>query len=123
MLEEIVTFLLNQAVFTTSFFHWSMLYANRALLIIKSSHANVLMVEVKHWLCASPGVEVIFPLGTDCRNFSTRIFHELLSRDHVDGRAIWQLQGVGSEAYLNGTSQGPTAEDARKEGHIRGHSK
>ncbi|NIQ92475.1 MAG: hypothetical protein GWN93_27255 [Deltaproteobacteria bacterium] len=29
-----------------------------------------------------------------------------------------QPQGVGSEAYLNGTSQGPTPEDARKDGHI-----
>ena len=53
----------------------------------------------------------------------TRIFHELLSRDHEDGCATWQPQGVGSEAYLNGTSQGPTPEDARKDGHIRGRSK
>ncbi len=53
----------------------------------------------------------------------TRIFHELLSRDHEDGRATWQPQGVGSEAYLNGTSQGPTPEDAGKDGHIRGRSK
>jgi hypothetical protein len=30
---------------------------------------------------------------------------------------------IGSEAYLNGTSQGPTPEDARKDGHIRGRSK
>jgi hypothetical protein len=52
-----------------------------------------------------------------------RIFHELLSRDHKDGRATWQPQGVGSEAYLNGTSQGPTPEDAWKDGHIRGRSK
>ncbi|MFA9614990.1 MAG: hypothetical protein ACERK9_13710, partial [Deltaproteobacteria bacterium] len=29
----------------------------------------------------------------------------------------------GSEAYLNGTSQGPTPEDAGKDGHIRGRSK
>ncbi|MEJ2366282.1 MAG: hypothetical protein P8017_16720, partial [Deltaproteobacteria bacterium] len=35
-----------------------------------------------------------------------RMFHELLWRDHEDGRATWQPQGVGSEAYLNGTSQG-----------------
>ena len=35
----------------------------------------------------------------------------------------WQPQGVGSEAYLNGTSQGPTPEDARKDGHISGRSK
>jgi hypothetical protein len=30
---------------------------------------------------------------------------------------------VGSETYLNGTSQGPTPEDAWKGGHIRGRSK
>ena len=53
----------------------------------------------------------------------TRIFHELLSRDHEDGRATWQPQGVGSEAYLNGTSQGPTHEDAGKDVHIRGRSR
>jgi hypothetical protein len=35
-----------------------------------------------------------------------RIFHELLSRDREDGRATWQPQGVGFEAYLNGTSAG-----------------
>jgi len=52
-----------------------------------------------------------------------RIIHELLSRDREDGHATWQPQGVGSEAYLNGTSQGPTPEDARKDGHIRGRSK
>jgi hypothetical protein len=42
----------------------------------------------------------------------------MLSREHEDGCAIWQPQGVGSEAYLNGTSLGPTPEDARKDGHI-----
>jgi hypothetical protein len=52
-----------------------------------------------------------------------RISHELLSRDHEGGRASGQPQGVGSEAYLNSTSQGPTSEDARKDGHIRGRSK
>jgi len=52
-----------------------------------------------------------------------RIFHELLSRDHEDGCATGQPQGVGSKAYLNGTSQGPTPEDARKDDHIRGRSK
>jgi hypothetical protein len=51
------------------------------------------------------------------------MFHELMSRDREDGCATGQPQGVGSEAYLNGTSQGPTAEDARKCGHIRGRSK
>ena len=59
----------------------------------------------------------------DLTNPPTRIFHELLSRDREDGRATWQPQGVGSEAYLNGTSQGPTPEDARKDGHIRGRSR
>jgi len=34
-----------------------------------------------------------------------------------------QPQGVGPEAYLNGTSQGSTTEDARKDGHIRGRSR
>jgi len=51
------------------------------------------------------------------------MFHELLSRDHENGRATGEPQGVGSEAYLNGTSQEPTPEDARKGGHIQGHSK
>jgi hypothetical protein len=51
------------------------------------------------------------------------MFYESLSRDHEDGCATWQPQGVGSEAYLNGTSQGPTPEDARKDGHIRGRSR
>ena len=54
---------------------------------------------------------------------AARIFHELLSRDQEDGRATRQPQGVGSEAHLNGTSQEPTPEDARKDGHIRGRSK
>jgi hypothetical protein len=57
----------------------------------------------------------------------TRMFHELQSRDREDGRATGQLvpryRGIGSEAYLNGTSQGPTPEDARKDGHIRGRSR
>ena len=47
-----------------------------------------------------------------------RMFHELLSRDREDGRATGQPQGVGLEAYLNGTSQGTTPEDARKEGAV-----
>ena len=51
------------------------------------------------------------------------MFHELLSRDRVDGRATGEPQGVGPEAYLNGTSQGTTREDARKGGHIRGRSR
>ena len=56
-----------------------------------------------------------------------RISHELLSRDREHGRATGQLvpryRGVGSEAYLNGTSQVPTPEDARKDGHTRGRSR
>jgi hypothetical protein len=51
------------------------------------------------------------------------MFHELMSRDREDGCATGQPQGVGSEAYLKGASQGPTPEDARKDGHIRGRSK
>ncbi|MEJ2363784.1 MAG: hypothetical protein P8075_19405 [Deltaproteobacteria bacterium] len=53
----------------------------------------------------------------------SRLSHELLSRDQGDGRTTWQPQGIGSETYLNGTSQGPTPEDARKDGHIRGRSR
>jgi hypothetical protein len=51
------------------------------------------------------------------------MFHELVSRDREDGCASGQPQGVGSEAYLNSTSQGPTPEDARKDTHIRGRSR
>ena len=53
----------------------------------------------------------------------TRTFHEWLLRDHGDGGATGQPKGVGSEAYLNGTSQGSTPEDARKDCHIRGRSR
>jgi len=61
----------------------------------------------------------------DKRDLSTltRMFHELMSRDHEDGCSTGQPQGVGSDAYLNGTSQEPTPEDARKDDHIRGRSK
>ncbi|PNV87149.1 MAG: hypothetical protein C0610_02975, partial [Desulfobacteraceae bacterium] len=44
-------------------------------------------------------------------------------RDRGDGCPTGQPQGVGSEAYLNSTSQGPTPEDARKDAHIRGRSR
>ncbi|MCG6981198.1 MAG: hypothetical protein LJE88_07290 [Deltaproteobacteria bacterium] len=44
-------------------------------------------------------------------------------RDHGDGLATGQSEGVRPEAYLNGTSQGSTPEDARKGVHIRGRSK
>jgi hypothetical protein len=33
------------------------------------------------------------------------------------------VRGIGPEAYLNGTSQGPSPEYARKDGQIRGRSK
>ena len=46
------------------------------------------------------------------------MFHELQWRDREDGRATGQPQGVEYEAYLNGTSQGSTPEDAREDGHI-----
>jgi hypothetical protein len=71
-----------------------------------------------------------------------RIFHELLSRDHETGNPLAGLSGAQRARrgwvchlatrpavprdwfpYLNGTSQGPTPEDARKDGHIRGRSK
>ena len=37
-------------------------------------------------------------------------------------RARQPYRGIGSEAYLKGTSQELTPEDARKDGHIRGRS-
>jgi len=40
-----------------------------------------------------------------------RIFHELQSRDREDGRVTGQPQELGSEAYLNSTSQGSRSED------------
>ena len=52
-----------------------------------------------------------------------RMFYELPSRDREDGRATGHPQDVGPEAYLNGTSQGATSEDAQKEGYIRGRSR
>ena len=48
-------------------------------------------------------------------NTLARMFHELMSRDHKDERATGQPQGIGSEAYLNGTSQEPIPEDAQNE--------
>ena len=52
-----------------------------------------------------------------------RIIHETVSRDREDGRATGQPQGIGSEAYLESTSQDTITEDARKDGHIRGRSR
>ena len=51
------------------------------------------------------------------------MFYELPTRDREDDRATGLPQGLGSEAYLNSTSQGPTPEDARKDDHIRGLSR
>jgi hypothetical protein len=51
-----------------------------------------------------------------------RIFYELVSRDRGEGCATGQPQGIGSEAYLNSTSQGPIPEETRKDVHIRGRS-
>jgi len=51
------------------------------------------------------------------------MFHELPSRDREDGCATGQPQGVGPEAYLDGTPQGPAPEDARKDAHILGRSR
>ena len=53
-------------------------------------------------------------------NLLAQIFRQPASRDREDGRGTGQPQGVGPEACLNSTSQGPTPEDARKDGHIRG---
>ena len=51
------------------------------------------------------------------------MFHESTSRDREDGRATGQPQGVGSEWYLNSTSQNPTPEDALKYGQTQGRSR
>jgi hypothetical protein len=44
------------------------------------------------------------------------MFHEWPWRDREDCRPTGQPQGVEPEAYLKGTSQGLTIEDARKDG-------
>ncbi len=46
-------------------------------------------------------------------NILAWMFHEFPWRDREDWRATGQPQGVEPEAYLNGTSQGATPEDAR----------
>jgi hypothetical protein len=64
----------------------------------------------------------------------TRIYHELLSRDHETGNPLAGLSGAqrarrrwachrATRPAVPGTSQGPTPEDAGKDGHIRGRSK
>jgi hypothetical protein len=49
--------------------------------------------------------------------------HGAASRDSEDELATEQPQGLGSEAYLNCTSQGPRPEDARQEDHIHCRSR
>jgi len=49
------------------------------------------------------------------RNVIARIFYELQWRDREDGCATGQPQGVGPEAYLNGTSQGELVLSLSKE--------
>ena len=44
------------------------------------------------------------------------MFHELQSRGREDGYAAGHPQGVGPEAYLNGTSQGELVLSPAKEG-------
>jgi hypothetical protein len=51
------------------------------------------------------------------------MFYESPSRDLGDVCAPGQPQGVGSEAYLNSTSQCPTPDDAQKDSVIRGRSR
>ena len=52
-----------------------------------------------------------------------RMSYQSPSRDHGEGCATGESQGVGFEAYLKSTSQGPTPEDAWKDTHIRGRSR
>ena len=68
------------------------------------------------WYCLQPTRLV----GCFCL---ARMFHKLPSRDRGEECATGLPQGVGSEAYLNGTSQGPTPEDARKDYLICGRSR
>ena len=51
-----------------------------------------------------------------------RIFHELASRDRVDGHATGQSQGLGPEAYLT-VRRRAWPEDAGKDADIRGRSR
>jgi hypothetical protein len=81
--------------------------------------------ELLHSLCGYLGVSqqgFRHDLGPTTRG-TARILHELLSRDRVDECATGQPQGIGSEAYLNSTSQGPIPEDARKDAQLSGHSR
>ena len=61
-------------------------------------------------------------LGMGLAVHLARIIHESALRDREAGRATGQPQDLGSEAYLNSTSQDAGSEEARKDGHIRGRS-
>ena len=62
-----------------------------------------------------PEIEkVSIAIDSDRADSLARMFH---------ASACGGPQGVGSEAYLNGTLQGLTPEDARKGGHNRDRSK
>ena len=58
---------------------------------------------------------VINPCRAIAKNPLTRIIHELVLRDCEDGRTTGQPQGLESEAYLNGTSQGEPVLSLSKE--------
>ncbi|MBT8406855.1 MAG: hypothetical protein KJP05_05310 [Deltaproteobacteria bacterium] len=47
----------------------------------------------------------------------------MMSRDRGEECATGQPQGIGSEAYLSSTSQGPIPEDAWKDARIHGRSR
>ena len=65
-----------------------------------------------------------FTLGQVRKDYRlARIIHEPPSRDRKGERATGQPQGLGSEAYLNSTSQATRPEDARKDDHICGRSR
>jgi hypothetical protein len=59
------------------------------------------------------------PLARLVFSILARIMHETPSRNHGDGRATGQPQGLGPEAYLLTTPQGSRPEDAQKDSHIR----
>ena len=90
-------------------------------LILFRSASRILRAALKSGAELESAAAVFIP--SFLMRYLTRMFHELPSRDRKDGLATGQPQGVGPEAYLNGTSQGATPEDARKDAHIRGRSR
>jgi hypothetical protein len=74
--------------------------------------------DLAHWsLRSSQGRQLLATTSPEVNQelvaWLARMFHELMSRDRENGGATGQPQGVGSEAYLTGASQGPAPEDAR----------